>query len=296
VAGRRVGRERRFSIVNIQVRNEERIREQQKAHWDDVAEGWGRWLEWTERNFSPLTSWLRDAAGLSERSQVLDVACGAGYPALSIAAGLRRGRVVATDLSPRMIEVASNLAKTAGLDNIEFRAMDAEALEFQGSSFDAVTHCYGLMFCPQPARALAEAYRVLVAGGRMAVVTWDEPTKSPFFTAIRGAAEQFLGLPTPDPDAPGPFRLASPPAVRALLESVGFSEVRVHSLPMTFECSSVDEYSQIFTDYAWRSKVAALSDDERDRFRRAIAEATRSFDHGGRLRLVATSICASARR
>jgi SAM-dependent methyltransferase len=169
--------------------------------------------------------------------------------------------------------------------------MDSERLNFDDRSFEVVTHAYGLMFCPDPARAAAEAYRVLAPGGRLGVVVWDEPAKSPFFTVIRRPAERALALQPPDPQAPGPFRLASAHHLRALLEAAGFTRVRIESVPAMFECSSVQEYCQIFADFAWKAKMATLTDEQRGKFYDAVVEAARPFFDGARLRLPATSLC-----
>lgn len=212
------------------------VKDQQKTHWDSVADGWAAWFDWTERAFQPLTTWLLDVTSARARRRILDTACGAGYPALAMAKAVRPGgRVVATDVSPRMVALAAERARREHLDNMEFVQADAEALGFEDSSFDLVTNAYGLMFCPDPLRALSEAYRLLVPGASIAVVTWDQPSKSPFFTVIREAAASVLALREPRFDQPGPFRLASPDALAALLQAAGFSSIRIESFPMTFE-------------------------------------------------------------
>jgi SAM-dependent methyltransferase len=275
----------------------DRIKEQQRKHWNVSADGWAAWLEWIERNFAPVTEWLRTAAHWEPGAHILDVACGAGYPALTAATSVRPGgRVVATDISPRMIAVASRHAHSRALDNIDFVEMDAEHLQLENNSFDAVTNAYGLMFSPDTHGALHEAHRVLKPGGRLALVTWDEPSKSPYFNVIMGVASTFLSLPPGDPAEPGPFRLAAARTLESMLRTSGFSDVRVDSSPMTVECASVNEYLQIFADVAWKARLAALSDVEAARFREALAEAVGPFMNGGRLRLVATSLCASGRK
>ena len=226
-------------------------KDQQKKHWNAVAEGWAVWFDWTASNFGAVTDWFRDAAGWTPGAHVLDEACGSGYPALVAATYLRPGgTVVATDISPEMVAVASRRAKADGLDNIQFFEMDAEQLRFPDASFDAVTNAYGLMFCPDPQRALAEIRRVLKPGGRVALAAWDDPSKSPFFSAISGVAASFLSLQRPDPAAPGPFRFAPTGRLDTLLREAEFSDAHVESLPATFELASADEYLRLFRDVA----------------------------------------------
>jgi ubiquinone/menaquinone biosynthesis C-methylase UbiE len=272
-------------------------RHRSERHWNAVADGWATWLDWTERNFQPLTTWLCDLTAHRVHSRVLDVACGAGYPALAMARAVQRnGRVVATDLSQRMLALASERARSERLDNIEFVQMDAEALRFKDGSFDALTNTYGLMFCSEPLQALSEAYRVLARGARIAIATWDEPSKSPFFTVMRDAAARFFALPETRSDDPAPFRLASPDVLTSLLQAAGFSDIRVESFPMTFECETALEYCRILTDLAWKSQVAALPSSEAERFRQAVAAASRPYADGERIQLVATSLRAAGRK
>lgn len=195
-----------------------------------------------------------------------------------------------------MIDVAAERARAAGLDNIEFVQRDGEDLQFHSQSYDAVTNAYGLMFCPDPPRALAEAHRVLVPDGRIALVTWDLPSQSAFFTVIRDVAAKFFVLRDPGPDEPNPFRLASADMLRSMLEEAGFSSVHIDRLTMTFECDSALDYCQIFKDYGWQSKIDALSSDDNARFHQTVTEAMRPYEGGGRLRLAATSLCVCAQK
>jgi enediyne biosynthesis protein CalE5 len=269
------------------------LKDRQRRHWDAVAQGWGTWLEWTEENFQPLTSWLQQAADWTPGSRVLDAGCGSGYPAFEAARAVQPdGQVVAIDLASDMIAVAAERARARRVDNIEFLEMDAEHLAFDEASFDSVITTYGLMFCPDPAQALTEGHRVLVEGGRLAVVTWDEARKSPFFTVIRDVAAAFFAFPEPSPDEPHPFRLSSAEALAALMSRAGFSNVRIESLPMTFVCQSASEYLQLFSDLAWKAKVLTLPPADMERFQRSLERAVEPYADGDGLRLVATSLCA----
>jgi ubiquinone/menaquinone biosynthesis C-methylase UbiE len=273
------------------------VKDRQTKHWNNVAGGWATWLGWTERNFSPLTEWFVETAGWAPDASVVDVACGAGYPALAAAARVRPGgRVLACDISPAMTAAAARAAEALGVKNIEFRTMDAEALALDDRSVDAVTNAYGLMFCPNPQQALHEAYRVLRPGGRVTLATWDEAAKSPFFAVMTAVAATHLSLAPQNPSAPGPFRLSSSEELESMLQASGFSSVHVESLPMTFECESVAQYCQIFGDVAWKGQMAALSDTALARFQDAVGGAAQPHLRSGRLRLAATSLCASGQK
>src|SRR5678810_359704 len=83
-----------------------------------------------------------------------------------------------------------------------------------------------------PSTCVSRTHRVLKPGGRCAFVTWDEPSRSPYFTVIVGVASTFLSLPPIDPADPGPFRLAAARHLESMLRTSGFSDVRVDSYPM----------------------------------------------------------------
>jgi SAM-dependent methyltransferase len=169
---------------------------------------------------------------------------------------------------------------------------------FPDQSFDAVTCAFALMFCPDMDRAVAEVHRVLKPGGRVAYVVWDDPSKSPFITAAGQSVARFFPATPPSPNTPGVFRLAQPGALERLLRAGGFADVTVESRPMTLECASADEYWRMFTDHAAgiKTKIAQLSDADRAALMSAVAEAVSPYLDNGRLRLVATPLCASGRR
>lgn len=89
----------------------------------------------------------------------LDVATGAGHVAFALAPHV--ARVVASDLTPEMLETVVRLARERGLANVETRVADAEALPFPDASFDLVTCRIAFHHFPRPERAVAEMTRVL---------------------------------------------------------------------------------------------------------------------------------------
>ena len=269
----------------------------QKAQWSAAALGWERWGDWFDRNSGDLAGWLCDAASVKPGHTVLDLACGAGQPSATAAARVRPGgRVVATDLSPDMIAVTQRKARTLGLDNLEAREMDMQALTFPDASFDAATCRFGLMFCPDPVKAASEIRRVLKPGARFATAVWDVPAKNPFFTSITAVLGQFVPLPPPDPTAPGVFRLAPPGELERVLKAGGFSTVAVEARPLMLTYASLDEYWEIQTALAapLRAALASLSADKIAQLKAKVFEALTPHREGEAVKLAAVPLCASA--
>ena len=106
-----------------------KIKGQQKAAWDDSAEGWKRWWPTFERAAQMVNDRLVELAGVRAGNRVLDIATGSGEPALTAARAVgQSGRVVAVDMSPGMLAIARERIDAAGLTNVELVESDAESL------------------------------------------------------------------------------------------------------------------------------------------------------------------------
>jgi SAM-dependent methyltransferase len=265
-------------------------------HWNRGAPYWNRWYDWYVDALGPLIEWSCRAAQVGPGSRVLDIACGTGEPALTAARRVGpTGSVLATDLSPEMVLAATQRAKAQGLENVRFAVMDAELLEVPAASFDAVTFACGLMFCPQPAAAIAGVRRALRPGGRFAISVWDAPALNAFVMIFGSAVAEVMGIPPPATGGPGPFRLADHDVFASVLREGGLTSFDIAPLPMKFPYQSVDHYLAVTTDFACGllSKFDALSDEERARFKALVRGAAEPYRDGGGLRLPATPLCAS---
>ena len=147
----------------------------QRYGWDKAApfyeRGWQVQLE-------PAQALLIDMAQVEPRTQVLDVACGTGLVTFR-AASLTgpEGNVVGADISEQMVTAARERADVSELGNLRFARMDAEDLEFGDGCFDVVLCALGLMYLPDPQKAVREFHRVLRPGGRAAAAVWGQRSK-----------------------------------------------------------------------------------------------------------------------
>jgi SAM-dependent methyltransferase len=265
-----------------------------------TAQGWEKWHDLNARGIRPVTDWLVEGSGAAPGARVLDVACGTGLPSLALAARVQPGgSVLATDLSPEMLEAAERIARASGARGIQHRVMNAQALEVPDASFDAVTCAFGLMFCPDPIAAVAELRRALRPGGHFAVAVWDEPSTCPFFTIPFGALAQVAPPPPPAPGSRGMFGLAPASELDSVLRQGGLAPSAVERVTVTFELESAAEYVAMLGDMAApiRAALTTLPAADVARFRSLIAEAVRPLTStNGRLRLPATALCARGQR
>ncbi len=218
-------------------------KETTRQQWEDAAPAWHRWAPVLERWLGPATEGMLEAARVAPGSRVLDVAAGAGGQ--SIAAARRAGRtgsVVATDISPRILEFAVAAARDAGQTTITTVEADGERLDrFPDRSFDAVISRLGLIYLPDQLAAVRGIRRVLRDGGRFAAVVYATADRNEFFSIPVSIIRDRAQLPAPQPGQPGPFSLGDPERLAGLLEEGGLSEVRVETVPTPLLLASAEE-------------------------------------------------------
>ena len=118
---------------------------------------------------APLGGILVDVVDVQPGQRVLDVAAGTGTSALPAA---RRGaEVIATDLTPELLDVGRAAAGAEGLQ-LTWETADAEALPYGDAAFDVVLSAIGVMFAPHHQQAADELVRVCRPGGTIAVLSW----------------------------------------------------------------------------------------------------------------------------
>ena len=154
---------------------------------------------------------MLDAAKITAGSRVLDVAAGAGGQSLAAARRVGpAGHVLATDISPAILEYAAKAAGDAGLDTIATRELDGEHLDVDEASFDAVISRVGLIYFPDQQAALTGMLQALRPGGRISAVVYSTAERNGFFAVPVGIIRRRAQLPPPAPGQPGPFSLGGP--------------------------------------------------------------------------------------
>jgi ubiquinone/menaquinone biosynthesis C-methylase UbiE len=231
-----------------------------------IAPSWERRRAEIERVAAPGRDWMLRELGPRPGDTVLELAAGAGdtgFEAAALVGG--RGRLISSDISAAMLEAARRRGVELGVENVEYRLIDAERIDLEDDSVDGVLCRFGYMLMADPGAALAETRRVLRPGGRLALAVWGAPERNPFFTAIVIPLVQSGHMPPPDPAGPGLFSMASAARITGLLEGAGFAEVRTQEVAVRFEIPDVEEYVQMIADTAGPIAMAVRGLAEADR-------------------------------
>jgi ubiquinone/menaquinone biosynthesis C-methylase UbiE len=200
--------------------------------------------------------------------EVLDACCGSGASALPAAAAVAPGgRVLAVDLADRLVELGRRKSRVRGLDNLEFRVADVEALKLPDASFDAVVCVFGIFFLPDMAKAVRELWRMVRQGGRLAITTWGanffEPANTAFWESVRSERPELF-------KAFHPWdRINESTLVERLLEEGGAKTMEVAAEFARLPLGSPEDWWSIVLGSGYRGTVEQMPPEVRERVRRA---------------------------
>jgi SAM-dependent methyltransferase len=218
----------------------------QREQWNKDGAAWRRWNPTLDRWYGVATRQMLDLARIQPGQRVLDIAAGAGEPAVSAAERVGPGGyVLATDISEGIIELALQVAHERGLKQIEARAMDGEKLDLPDASFDAVLCRLGLMYMPHPVTALREWRRALRPGGRAAVVVFSTPDRNSWGAMPASIIRRRAQLPPPVPGQPGPFSLGGAGVLEDVFRQAGFTNPEIRAVPVPHRAASAAEYVRV---------------------------------------------------
>jgi ArsR family transcriptional regulator len=139
-------------------------RDRVRAYFDELAGKFGR-------EYVPGRSWRGLAETLLRLMPPMVVAdLGAGEGTFSQLLAQQAEKVIAVDNSPKMVEYGSELARRHGVANLEYRLGELERLPIGDETVDLAFFSQSLHHAEHPERAVAEAWRILRPGGRIAVL------------------------------------------------------------------------------------------------------------------------------
>ena len=185
--------------------------------------------------FRPYADELARRARSFAPRLILETAAGTGALTEALSQALAGARIVATDLNPPMLQVASKRVQS---DDVQFLPADAQELPFEDGTFDLVICQFGSMFFPDKVRGHSEARRVLREGGHYLLAIWDRIERNKITHAAQNALIECF------PDDPplfmreGPFGYHDTLKIETDLHDAGFGAVEIETIELRSKSSS----------------------------------------------------------
>ncbi len=243
------------------------------------------WATLQEGQCKPVFEAVLERLKTGPGTILLDAGCGSGM-ASQIAAS-RGARVTGLDASEAMLAIARRRVPSG-----TFVAGDLETLPFADASFDAVTGFNSFQYAGNRGQALAEARRVIKAGGTVAITTWGPPEGMQAASLV--AALKPL-LPAPPPGAPGPFALSNEAALRGFAEAAGLQPESVFDVESTWTYASLEDALRGLASSGVAARARDSSSEEAvDRAHKEALGAFRRPDGSYRIQAVFRSLIARA--
>lgn len=220
---------------------------------DALANGWETYADWILTVNAPVQRWMLEHLDPQPGDTVVELGAGPGDLGFEAARRIGdAGRLISTDVSPAMVDVARRRAGDQDVPNVEFRVMDAQSIDLDDDTVDAVAHRYGPMLLPDPDASFRHARRILRDGGRYAAAVFAGPQDNPWMTLLAmSAMEAGVDVGGADPMAPGGvFSMADADAFGERVTKAGFADVAVDAVDHAFGFEDPED--------AW-TKLTALS-------------------------------------
>jgi ubiquinone/menaquinone biosynthesis C-methylase UbiE len=250
-----------------------------------------KWRRQSAAMGNDMTRAIVEAAQVRPGMRVLDIACGTGEPAISLAARLAgNGEVTGVDLAVAPLTIAEERAAQRGLTNVNFQQADAHHLAFSDNSFDCITSRLGVMFFSDLPRALSEMHRVLKPGGRTTLLVWG-PMNQPYFQTTIGTVLRVLHTAVVPGSGRRMFALGREGVLSRGLRQAGFlqTEEQLVTVPWTW-LGTPEEVWEYFQEVAvpFASFLQSIPRERQRDIDAEVLEAIRLYYDGSRINFTAT--------
>jgi len=202
------------------------LNQAQIDYWNGAqGERWARYQAVMDRTLADSAEAALALAKPQPDERVLDIGCGSGGTTLLLAEAVGPGgAVTGVDVSQPMLALARNRAQAK---NIRFIEADA-ATHLFAAEFSLIFSRFGVMFFVDPVAAFANIRNAAGKDARLAFICWRAVTENEWASLPYSIASAFLPeQPAVDPNAPGPFAFADADRTRGILETAGYSGVRI---------------------------------------------------------------------
>jgi ubiquinone/menaquinone biosynthesis C-methylase UbiE len=211
----------------------------------------------------------------------LDVGCGFGDTTLVVARRVGPGgRATGVDVAENFVEACRRSAAEEGVANADFFVADVQTDPLRGP-YDAVFSRFGTMFFNFPGAALRNLWQALVPGGELTMVVWRKRDENPWLYEAEQCVRSIVPVVEADQSAqptcgPGPFSMAGPDMVSAMMQGAGFERVSFERFDAPV-CMGVDldEAVRFALDVGPAGEIMRLAEADGARLRPEVEAALR---------------------
>ncbi len=144
----------------------------QRYGWDKAS---AYYETFWQKQLQPAQDKLMQLANIQAGEKVIDIACGTGLVTFRATQKVgENGFVLGTDISDKMVELATAVSAEKKFGNVKIQRMDAEELTVEDEMYDVALCALGLMYIPDSLKSLKEMARVLKPGGRAVAAVWGK--------------------------------------------------------------------------------------------------------------------------
>lgn len=223
---------------------------------------------------------LIEAAQIDVGMDCLDIASGAGEPAISIAVKVGpTGSVTCIDANPEMLKGAQDRAGNLGLDNMSFEIGDMMELPFEDDRFDAVTCRFGLMFADDPVSVLTGVRRILKPGKRAAFMVHGPAADNALNPVLAEAVADYFGEEVIKPNSRR-HRYGGDGEMAEIFRKAGFSDVGDTPIREVRERPAEGQFWDVMLQRSHGARLEGLSGSDLEALHAVIAKAFEPFHKG----------------
>ncbi len=226
-----------------------------KQTFNTVSEGYDRpAMRFFPDNARHMAQYLQLKGG----EEILDIATGTGYVALEVAKTLNDGHVTGVDFSEGMLSEAKRKAESHSIENVTFKCMDIQALDFPSNRFDGTCSGFGLFFLEDMLGTLRHIADKVKVGGKILISTFAKNSFSPLSEMFKECIERY-GVEVPPTSWK---RLDTVEKNEKLFAEAGLKDIKVQKESLGYYLKDETEWWEVLWNAGFRGFISQLSEEQ----------------------------------
>jgi SAM-dependent methyltransferase len=268
--------------------------------WSKIVAGWERHADWIAHESRHVMAWLIGHLGARGGQTILELGAGPGDTGFEVAKKLgAEGKLISSDLSPEMSDVAKRRVAKFGVDNVEFRVIDGKKIDMPDDSVDGILHKFGPMLMDDQVAYMSEIRRVLKKRGHFVAAVWAVPERNPWLAITPMSVMQSgVEMPPFDPSQPGgPFSFGDPDVFGAAVADAGFGDVVIEAVDHTIASEDFEGLWRAQSELSGpvAAKIMSLPKETAQLVKENFRTLAEPYRSGDGYRIPGQALCVSAR-